>query len=147
MRSVRLVARRREIQMISTTDGRYRGNFCSRSSNLKPISTYSRFVLAAISTAAACRIRCICPRFPPGQSRTLTIFGRVRSFHWHHSRIWRLSGETSLAYGLCSPGSSGKPAAITKFAIALGFPTFPLDKPRTIAYTCSMLVLQTLAFV
>ena len=49
----------------------------------------------------------------------LTIFGQVRSFHWHHSRIWRLSGQTSLAYGLCSPGSSGNPAAITKFAIAL----------------------------
>ena len=49
----------------------------------------------------------------------LTIFGQVRSFHWHHSRIWRLSGETSPVYSLCTPGSSGKPAAITKFAIAL----------------------------
>lgn len=50
----------------------------------------------------------------------LTILGQVRSFHWHHSKNWRLSGETSLAYSLCSPGSSGKRAAITKFAIALG---------------------------
>lgn len=49
----------------------------------------------------------------------LTKLGQVRSFHWNHTKIWRLSGETSLAYSLFSPGSSGKRAAITKFAIAL----------------------------
>ena len=62
----------------------------------------------------------------------LTIFGQVRSFHWHHSRIWRLSGETSLEYSLCSPGSSGKPAAITKFAIALFEGPFGIDFPADV---------------
>ena len=45
-----MVARRREIRTNSTTDGLCRGDFFSRFSNLKTISTYSRFVLVSIST-------------------------------------------------------------------------------------------------
>lgn len=43
--------------MISTIDGLCRDDFCSRSSNLKAISTYSRFVLATISTELVYKIR------------------------------------------------------------------------------------------
>ena len=47
--------------MSSTTVGLCRGNFCSRSSNLKTMSTYSSFVLTTISTESAYKIRCDCP--------------------------------------------------------------------------------------
>ena len=61
-----MVARRREIRTNSTTDGLCRGDFFSRFSNLKTISTYSRFVLVSISTELAYKIRCVCPD-PHGQ--------------------------------------------------------------------------------
>ena len=47
--------------MISTAEGLCRGDFCSRFSNLKTISTYSRFFLDTISTESACKFRCDCP--------------------------------------------------------------------------------------
>ena len=99
MRSVRLVARRREIQMISTPDGRCRGNFCSRSSNLKPISTYSRFVLAMISTESAYKIRCDCPAFPVNFARPPAAADNTMTGHNNGDPVAAV-GRFDRAHGL-----------------------------------------------
>ena len=59
-RSVRMMARRRALWTISTTEGQCRDGLSARCSDLQAISTYSRSGLVTISTGAACKLLCAC---------------------------------------------------------------------------------------